>query len=96
MYGLTREGTTVPLSAAMLSHRSTFTVVSWALRGVWGGYLNDLKWSRVESFGLLLNFVLHCLVDLLPHKWKSHSIVCYLCKTGQNMSQHSAICTISL
>lgn len=45
---------------------------------------------------MLLNFTLHCLVDLPPHKRKSHGIVCYPCKTGQNMSQHSAICTISL
>lgn len=61
-----------------------------------GHYLNDFQWSRVQPFGLLLNFALHCLVDLLPHKWKSHCIVCYLCKMEQSTSQHSAMPVTSL
>lgn len=41
-----------------------------------GGYLDDLQRSRVEPFGLLLNFALHCLVNLLPDEGKSHGVVC--------------------
>lgn len=52
--------------------------LEWLYRST--SHLNDTQGSRVQSFGLLPHLPFHHFVDLLPHEWNRHGIVCHLCK----------------